>query len=93
MAADERECQIVVATEHLDLVGRELGAGMRVAADNARLGLTLVTLANAADAGRALAARRRADHGGPEPEVDSDLDRVLTELRLWSAHCYAGWTS
>jgi len=91
MAADERECQIVVATEHLDLVGRELGAGMRVAADNARLGLTLVTLANAAETGRALAARRRADYGGQEPEVDSDLDRVLTELRLWSAHRYAGW--
>ena len=34
MAADERECQIVVATEHLDLVGRELGAGMAVAAEN-----------------------------------------------------------
>lgn len=92
MAADERECQIVVATEHLDLVGRELGAGMTVAAENARLGLTLVTLANAAEAGRALAARRRAEFGGPEPEVDSDLDRVLTELRLWSADRYAGWT-
>jgi len=91
MAADERECQIVVATEHLDLVGRELGAGMTVAGENPRLGLTLVTLANAAETGRALAARRRADYGGQEPEVDSDLDRVLTELRLWSAHRYAGW--
>ena len=97
MAADERECQIVVATEHLDLVGRELGAGMRVAAENPRLGLTLVTLANAAETGRALADRRATEGGGPEPKVDSDLDRsdldrVLTELRLLSAHRYAGWT-
>ena len=49
---------------------------------NARLGLTLVTLANAAEAGRALAPAGGPTDGGPEPEVDSDLDRVLTELRL-----------
>ncbi len=96
MAADERECQIVVATEHLDLVGRELGAGMAVAGENPRLGLTLVSLANAAETGRALADRRAAEGGGLEPDVDSDLDRsdldrVLTELRRLSAHRYAGW--
>jgi hypothetical protein len=84
MAADERECQIVVATEHLDLVGRELGAGMAVA------GRTRAR-AHARDAGGrgrdGARARRSPGRRGrrPEPDVDGDLDRVLTELRLLSA--------
>lgn len=93
MAADETRDQIVVATDHLEHVGRELGErAFTVVDDNRPLGLTLVGLADTAALGRTLAERRAAEAVGPDPTVSSDLDRVLAELRRLSAHRHAGWT-
>ena len=93
MAADETQDQIVVATDHLDHVGRELGErAFTVTDDNRTLGLTLVTLTDSAAVGRTLTERRAAEAGGPEPTVASELDRVLAELRRLFAHRHAGWT-
>ena len=90
---DDPKDQIVVATDHLDLVGRELGSGAIVSTvPNSRLGLTLVTLADPAAAGRMLEQRRIAEFpNAPAPEVGEDPDRVLAELRLLSEQRYCGW--
>ena len=90
---DDPRDQIVVATDHLDLVGRELGSGAIVSTvPNSRLGLTLVTLADPAAAGRILEQRRIAEFpDAPAPEVGEDPDRVLAELRLLSERRYCGW--
>ena len=90
---DDPKDQIVVATDHLDLVGRELGSGAIVSTvPNSRLGLTLVTLADPAAAGRMLEQRRIAEFpDAPAPEVGEDPDRVLAELRLLSERRYCGW--
>jgi hypothetical protein len=91
---DDPKDQIVVATDHLDLVGRELGSGAIISTvPNPRLGLTLVTLADPAAAGRMLEQRRIAEFpDAPAPEVGEDPDRVLAELRLLSERRYCGWT-
>jgi subtilisin family serine protease len=85
--------QIVVATDHLDLVGRELGSGAIVSTvPNPRLGLSLVTLADPAAAGRMLEQRRIDEFPDARaPEVGEDPDRVLAELRLLSERRYCGW--
>ena len=90
---EEQGRQIVVATDHLDYVGRELGSGAIVSTvPNARLGLTLVTLADAAATGRMLAQRRAAEFPhAPAPEVGEDPDTVLAELRLVSEQRHSGW--
>jgi subtilisin family serine protease len=92
MAADEGKDQIVVATDHLSLVGSELGSrGFSVTDENGPLGLTLITLADTAGSGRMLTERRTAEVGDTASTVYSELDRVLAELRSLSAHRYGGW--
>jgi len=90
---EEQGRQIVVATDHLDYVGRELGSGAIVSTlPDPRLGLTLVTLADAAATGRMLAQRRAAEFPhAPAPEVGEDPDTVLAELRLVSEQRHSGW--
>lgn len=92
MVADEGKDQIVVATDHLNLVGSELGPrGFTVTGENGPLGLTLITLADTAGSARTLAERRTDEAGERAPSVHSELDRVLAELRLLSAHRHGGW--
>ena len=92
MAADEGKDQIVVATDHLNLVGNELGSrAFTVTDDNDPLGLTLITLADTAGSARGLAEQRAKEVDGKAPTVGSELDRVLAELRRLSAHRHGGW--
>jgi hypothetical protein len=85
--------QIVVATDHLRFVGQELGPGaIASTVPNPRLGLTLVTLADAESTGRMLEQRRATEFpDAPPPVVAEDPDRVLAELRLLSERRYCGW--
>ena len=93
MRNSDQERQIVVATDHLRLVSHELGE--RLVQDtvaNSRLGLTLVTLADATAAGREIARRRAAELPQVQASGDiSGLDLLLTELRTLFAGRYRGW--
>ena len=93
MVGTEQDRQIVVATDHLRVVGAELGAGqVEKAVPNGPLGLTLLTLRDVPHAGTVLAERRAAEFPQAEvPEASVQLDRVLAELRCLCEERYAGW--
>jgi Subtilase family len=83
VSATEQDRQIVVATDHLRVVGAELGQDqVEKAATNGRLGLTLVTVRDVAHAGATLAKRRATEFPQAEPpEVSTALDRALAQCR------------
>ena len=90
---DDPKDQIVVATDHLTSSVVSWGpARSSRPCRTPRLGLTLVTLADPAAAGRMLEQRRIAEFPhAPAPEVGEDPDPVLAELRLLSERRYCGW--
>lgn len=76
--------QVVVATEHLRMVLGELGEGLGTAvAENRRLGLTLVALANPLES-----LIRLGGQLAPDRDI---LDGVLCSLRLLFESRHAGW--
>lgn len=83
MGASGQE-QVVVATEHVRMVLAELGAGLATpAAENVRLGLTLVTLAD---------PHASLVHLGGQQAPDREvIDGILSSLRLLFESRYAGW--
>jgi membrane-anchored mycosin MYCP len=90
--------QIVVATDHLRVVGSALDGHLeKGTSTNVRLGLTLLTLhGGLGELGRTLEQQRRTDFPHAEgPTVrsgpDEDLDRILGELRTYSELRHAGW--
>src|SRR5690242_18878345 len=93
MVGTEQDRQVVVATDHLRVVGAELGAGQVEKTEaNGPLGLTLVTLRDVAEAGRALTERREAEFPQARgPEATTDLDRVLTEVRCLCEQRFTAW--
>ena len=93
MVDSEQENEIVVATDHLDLVVAELGEpAVAGVVGNRRLGLSLVNLREVTTLGETL-TRRNAEQIGerldskPEPGVQE----VLAELRRTFERRFDGW--
>ncbi|MGI9003883.1 MAG: S8 family peptidase [Pseudonocardia sp.] len=93
MDSSEQDRQIVVESEHLSLVLRDLDEQARVVDDDDRLGLTLIELADVRSAAKALEDERvTCLQSVATPPMSSDLDRVLANLRMLSGQRYDGWT-
>ena len=92
----EQDLQIVVASDQLRLVDQEIGRWLGGRRDpEPQLGLRLVTFTDedaVTAAANDLAERHIAEFPDAKvPEIRTELDRVLAELRLLYENRYAGW--
>jgi hypothetical protein len=96
-ATSYRHDEIVVATQHLPLVLNELGSGVADRLDeNLRLGLSRVRLTDlAAAVGRFDAVLSDRDKVaaalGEVPSDQTDVEKVITGLRVSAAAAWDGW--
>lgn len=91
-SSEDPDRQIVVASEHLQLVLGELGDQAEILNQDTRLGLTLLHLPDLRAAADLLEAqRRKVFESVPVPETPTDLDRVLANLRVLTEQRYDGW--
>jgi membrane-anchored mycosin MYCP len=94
MGNDAIDQHIVVADEHFDMVLGLLGRdSAKEEKSDARLGLTLVQLADVHELAEHMEKERKAQPGAKEPDhVHGPLDRVLGNLRAITQARYAGWS-
>jgi membrane-anchored mycosin MYCP len=94
MGNDAIDQHIVVADEHFDMVLGLLGRdSAKEEQSDARLGLTLVQLADVHELAQHMEKERKAQPGAKEPDhVHGPLDRVLGNLRAITQARYAGWS-
>jgi subtilisin family serine protease len=93
MGNDAIDQHIVVADEHLGMVLDLLGSRATVQDTDARLGLTLLQLADVDALADDLEEERRNQEGAREPvHVYGALDRILGNLRSITQARYADWS-